>query len=223
MDNRGMLKSYISKLFEKLWEEPEIVAFILMKAKASEITKTLIPLIGDNFYENILSSKYLQSSLIYVITILLKYEINNYCDEYHPEKFLDVNSPCGYLLYELRAKNDYQIFIKKVIEDVVSEIDPCSYNFCFEINKIDNNISDAVKDIKFEKINNSIFNIEEKNIINHAVNKRIGNTYINYDIYSYMKEIDFEKDFSNEIDKDILNYYKKIVKRNNKRNNQIAN
>jgi hypothetical protein len=70
MDNRGMLKSYISKLFEKLWEEPEIVASILMKAKASEITKTLIPLIGDNFYENILSSKYLQSSLIYVITIL---------------------------------------------------------------------------------------------------------------------------------------------------------
>ena len=217
MDNRGMLKSYISKLLEKLWEEPEIVASILMKAKASEITKTLIPLIGDNFYENILSSKYLQSSLIYVITILLKYEINNYCKESHPEKclekFLDANSPCGYLLYELRAKYDYQIYIKKVIEDVVREIDHCSYNLCFEINKIDNNISDAVKDIKFEKINNSIFNIEEKNIINHAVNKRIGNTYINYDIYSYMKDIDFEKDFSNEIDKDILNYYKNILKR----------
>jgi hypothetical protein len=177
---KGRLNVYISRFFEKLWEKPEIVASMLMKAEASKITKTLIPLIGDNFYENILSSKYLQNSLIYVITILLKYEINNYCDEYHPEKFLDVNSPCGYLLYELRAKNDYQIFIKKVIEDVVSEIDHCSYNLCFEINKIDNNISDAVKDIKFEKINNSIFNIEEKNIINHAVNKRIGNTYNKY-------------------------------------------
>ena len=223
MEHKGRLNAFISKFFEKLWEKPEIVASMLMKAKASEITQTLIPLIGDNFYENILSSKYLQSSLIYVITILLKYEINN-CDEYHPEKFLDSNSPCGYLLYELRAKNDYQIFIKKVVEDVVSELDHCSYNFCFEINKINENISNALLDIKHEKINNSNFNIKEKDIINNVVNKRIGNTYINYDINSYMKDIDFEKDFRNEIDKDILNYYKNILKRKNlKRKNPFVN
>lgn len=225
----GRLNLFLPKFLNSLWENPEIVASMLMGANPKDINKTLIPLIGDNFYENILSSKYLQSNLIYVITLLLKYEINNYSDEYNPEKFLDVNSPCGYLLYELRSKNDCQIFIKTIIEDIVNKIDEYSYNICFDIVKINENISDNILDIKHERINNANNDLSEKDIIKYVIRKRLGNVFHNQKkidkfINKYMTDIDFGKDYKNEIDKDIINYYNKnILQRKNSFLNYISN
>ena len=225
----GRLNLFLPKFLNSLWENPEIVASMLMGANPKDINKTLIPLIGDNFYENILSSKYLQSNLIYVITLLLKYEINNYSDEYNPEKFLDVNSPCGYLLYELRSKNDCQIFIKTIIEDIVNKIDEYSYNICFDIVKINENISDNILDIKHERINNANNDLSEKDIIKYVIRKRLGNVFHNQKkidkfINKYMTDIDFGKDYKNEIDKDIINYYNNnILQRKNSFLNYISN
>ena len=139
---------FMPQFFVLLWENPEIVAHILMDSNPKEIITTLIPLIGNNFYENILSSKYLQNVLIYIIGLLLKNEIKKLNNENNPEIFLNNNSTCGFLLYELRTKTDSQIFLRKVIEEVVSNIDVYQYNLCFDIKKINENISNQFIDIK---------------------------------------------------------------------------
>ena len=54
----GRLNIYLTKFFNSLRKNPEIFASMLMGANPKDINKTLIPLIGDNFYENILLSKY---------------------------------------------------------------------------------------------------------------------------------------------------------------------
>ena len=95
---------FLPRFFKLLWENPEIVATMLMDSNPPDINKTLIPLISHNFYENILSSKSVQDNLIYTIALLLKHEINNFNENKKTEKFLNINSTCGYMLYELRIK-----------------------------------------------------------------------------------------------------------------------
>ena len=142
---------------------------------------------------------------------------------------MDVNSPCGYLLYELRSKNDCQIFIKTIIEDIVNKIDEYSYNICFDIVKINENISDNILDIKHERINNANNDLSEKDIIKYVIRKRLGNVFHNQKkidkfINKYMTDIDFGKDYKNEIDKDIINYYNNnILQRKNSFLNYISN
>ena len=109
---------------------------MLIDSSPPDILNTLIPLIGNNFYENILSSKYIQSSLIYIIGLLLKNEINKFSEISNPEKFLSTKSTCGYIIYAIRVKNDSQIFIKKIIEEVVEKLDEYHNILCFDIKKI---------------------------------------------------------------------------------------
>ena len=166
---------FLPQFFILLWENPEIVAHMLMDSNPKDISKTLIPLIANNFYENILSSKYLQNILIYIIGLLLKNEINDLVEVDNPEVFLNNNSTCGYLLYELRNKTDSQIFIKKIIEEAVGKIDEYQSKICFDIKKINENISNQYLNIKhelIEKNNNKTFNISEKDIINNIIKKR---------------------------------------------------
>ena len=195
---------------------------MLMNSNPSDISKSLIPLIGNNFYENILSSKYLQNNLIYTIGLLLKNEINNLTDEDQPELFLNNNSTCGYILFELRTKNDSQTFIKRVIEEVVGKIDEYQYNLCFNIGKINENITNRFTDIKHEKISHSIFDFSEKEIINDIIQNRFKNSkakqkQMNEFNNKYMIDINFEKDLKKkEDDNEILEFYNKsIIKRKN--------
>ena len=191
---------------------------MLMDTHPSDINKTLIPLICNNFYENILSSKSVQDNLIYTIGLLLKYEINDFNENKKVEKFLNINSTCGYMLYELRTKNDSQIFIKKVIEEAVSKIDEYPYNLCFDIKKINEDITNKFTDIKHEKIDNLIFNFSEKDIINDIVKKKLGNSFnkdkkIDEFNNKYMKDLNL--DF-NKNDNEILNYYYNLITKSKK-------
>ena len=164
---------FIPQLLKLLWENPEIVADMLIDSSPSDILNTLIPLIGNNFYENILSSKYIQSNLIYIIGLLLKNEINKFSGISNPEKFLNTQSTCGYIIYAIRVKNDSQIFIKKIIEGVVEKLDEYHNILCFDIKKINEYITNKIQDIKFEKINKDMnFNISEKEILNDIVIKK---------------------------------------------------
>ena len=139
-----------------LWENPKYVAYILMNAKPKVISDSLLPLFANNFYENILSQKFIQNNLLYVITLLLKHEIKNDCDFNYPRKFLSKDSPCGYLLYELRNKRDFQIFLKEIIEEAIEIVDDYPYNICFELDKIESNI------IKQNEYNNEYIKIDIK-------------------------------------------------------------
>ena len=55
----------------------------------------LAPFFGNNFFQN----------LLYVISLLLKNEIDKLSSENDLDKFLN-NSRCGYLLNELRKKRE---------------------------------------------------------------------------------------------------------------------
>ena len=51
-----------------LWENPKYVAYVLMNAKPKAISDSLLPLFANNFYENILSQKFIQNNLLYIIS-----------------------------------------------------------------------------------------------------------------------------------------------------------
>ena len=211
---------FIPQLLKLLWENPEIVADMLMDSSPSNIKETLIPLIATNFYENILSSKFIQSNLIYIIGLLLKNEIEK-LSEPNPEKFLDRSSISGCLIYEMRYKNDSQFFIKKIIEDAVGKIDEYHNILCFDIKEINKYLTNKIQDIKHEKIVKDMnFEISEKEILNDLVikklRKKINKQKLDEFINTYMKDIELEKDFNNKsnINKDIKDYFNdSIIKR----------
>ena len=94
------LNNYLPNLLTYLWENPKIVSKLLLNSNIKDIKEHLASLIVSNFYENILSSKYIEDNLMFVLALMLKEEINNLKDVNKPELFLK-KSPCGYLLLEL--------------------------------------------------------------------------------------------------------------------------
>ena len=117
------LNSYLPIFLKYLWENPKFIAKLLLNSDISDIKNCLAPFFMNNFYENILSSYYIEDNLMYVLTLLLKNEINNLknCDS--TDTFLNDNSPCKYLLSQIKKKNDVQGFFKSVIYDVVENLE----------------------------------------------------------------------------------------------------
>ena len=97
------------------------------------------------FYENILSSYYIEDNLMYLLTLLLKNEINKmkYCN--YPDMFLDEHSICKYLLNELRKKSDIQGFFKTIIYEVVENLE-----IKYSENIIDFDINKKIKEMKLK-------------------------------------------------------------------------
>ena len=154
-DNENLkdLNNYLPNLLTYLWEHPKIIATLLSNSNIKDIEDNLASFIVNNFYENILSSNYIEDNLMYVLALILKEEINKLKYINEPELFLDGNSPCGYLLYELRRKNDIQYFFKTVILNVVDDLEVISSKtFNLNIQKIVNTI----------KNNNNVDNKENK-------------------------------------------------------------
>ena len=60
-----------------LWDRPNIVSKLIINSDKNDLKKNIAPFIANNFYENILSSNYIEDQLLYIIGLLLKDEINN--------------------------------------------------------------------------------------------------------------------------------------------------
>lgn len=103
------LNNYLPNLLTYLWENPKLVATLLSNSNITDVKEHLASLIVNNFYENILSSNYIEDNLMYVLSLMIKEEINKLENVNQPETFLD-NSSCGFLLYELRRKMMSNIF-----------------------------------------------------------------------------------------------------------------
>ena len=116
------LNTYIPKLLFFLWSKPKIVSEILYNSDISSVKEHLAPLIVNNFYENIISSNYIEDNLIYVIALLLKKEINSLKTPEDSEKFLEETS-CGCILEQLRSKNDIKYFFKNIINNVIEKME----------------------------------------------------------------------------------------------------
>ena len=169
------LNSFISEFLKYLWEEPKILANLLIKANKEETKKYLAPLICNNFYENILSPNNIQDPLIYIIYLLLKNEIDNFKDINEGTKNFLNDTPCSYLLQQLLEKNDIKEFFKLVLKDALEDLG--DDKFIFNIEKLNEWQLELGK-----KISTSIF---DKNYLN---SKNVDNRGIRFNAHKKPKE-----------------------------------
>ena len=116
------MNTYIPKLLFYLWSKPKVVSEILLNSDKSLVKEHLAPFIANNFYENIISSKYIEDNLMFVIALMLKKEIDNLNSDEDSNIFLEDTS-CGFLLEQLRAKNDIKYFFKNIITNVLKKME----------------------------------------------------------------------------------------------------
>ena len=116
------LNTYIPKLLFFLWGKPKLISEILFYSDINLVKEHLAPLIVNNFYENIISSNYIEDNLMYVIALLLKMEIDSLQTSEDSEKFLEETS-CGSVLEQLRVKNDIKYFFKNIISNVIEKME----------------------------------------------------------------------------------------------------
>ena len=160
-DYLQVLKTYIPKLLNYLWENPKLVANILMIADKNDTQKYLAPLICNNFYENFLSSNYIEDPLMFIFYLLLDNEISNFKDKNDINFFLE-GTQCSYVLSQLIDKKDVKDFFKIILEDIIEDIGSNKFNF--DINEIERNQKKKRKTVNkgvFEK-SNTLVNKGEK-------------------------------------------------------------
>ena len=152
LDDFKVNKLFISSFLKGLWNHPELMYEIIINTENKVIKTNLAPFIVNDFYCNYLSGNYIENNLLYIITLMLKDEIDRLENINQADKFLE-DTKCSFLLEELQKMPDIQIFFKKVILKTVENIEKNCSN-----RKISFNISEKQKE--FIKLKEE----EEKNL-----------------------------------------------------------
>ena len=161
-NNRDYLKDlnlYIPKFLSYLWENPSLIAKILINSNMNDVKKYLAPLFCNNFYENILSPNHIEDQLLYVIYILLDQEIDKLNNISETNKFLN-DTACGYLLNELIDKKDIKAFFKIILKDVIEimELSHSDTYLVFEANRLEKNIVERKKSLIKRSMTRKVIN-----------------------------------------------------------------
>ena len=152
-DNLKDLTNYIPNLLNYLWENPKLVAILLSNSNIKDIKERLASFIVNNFYENILLSNSLENNLMYVLSLMLKKEINEIKNINGPELFLKEDSPTQYLLKELIKKDNIRQYFKRILLNIIEDIELYSSDKIFNLNV--NNLQKIVEKIKEKNLNES--------------------------------------------------------------------
>ena len=123
----GYHKVFIQNILEHLWKKPELMFYIILKCDLDDIKYNLSSLIINYFYDNILSSSYMEDNLLYLLSLLLKNEVDNLTDVSDINKFLN-DTKCGYLCDQLFKQNDVQVFFKSILTKTVEKIEVLNSN-----------------------------------------------------------------------------------------------
>ena len=174
MDKLAINKIYISQLLKTLWSCPEIMHHVLKNTEPEVVKNNLATLVVNNCYFNFLSGNYLESNLLYIISMLLKEEIDKLENINQVNKFLE-ETKCGYLLEEFRKMPDIQIYFKKVIRKTIQNIEK-DYSF----REIKFNVDEYLKEIEQYR------NDEDKKI---GKKKKSANDNDNKDLDEFYKKI----------------------------------
>ena len=129
-----------------------MMANLLIHSKKEDIKSNIAPLIVNNFYENILSSSYIEDQLLYVISLVLKNEIDNEIgNKKDYKKFLE-DTPCGILLEQLKMKQDVQTYFKTLIFKIVATLEEenSSYELNFNLKNIQEEFNKTKEEIETE-------------------------------------------------------------------------
>ena len=122
LDDFRINKVFITSFLKGLWDCPEALHHILNKTDNNIIKANLAFFIVNNFYSNYLSGNYMENNLLYLISLMLKDEIDKLENINQIDSFLE-NSKCGILLEELQKMPDIQIYFKNVILKTVEIIE----------------------------------------------------------------------------------------------------
>ena len=119
---------YLPLFMELLWKQPNVVAKILLNANNKDMSEHLSYFFCHNFYENILSPDYIEYNLLYLITSMLKEEINNIPKKIlsDPIKCLEIflnNTPSGIMLEQFQKKNDVQTFFTTILLSIIENLE----------------------------------------------------------------------------------------------------
>ena len=207
-----MDKIFINSFLKGLWNHPEIIYHILNNTETDIVKNNLAPFICHYFFCNLLSGNYIENNLLYIITMMLKDEIDKLENVHQVDNFLE-NTKSGYLLEEFIKVPNVQIFFNKVISKTVEKIER---NYSFR--KIKFNVQDILKEfikIKEEEKKKSR-NKEEKNLdlyYKKVINKKLIDLSVNYskednDQKIYERNINFIKKYSTDITTKEIEEYK---------------
>ena len=171
------LNTYIKYLFEFLWNQPKIVSNILSLSNIKDVKDHLAHFFTNNFYENILSNNNKEEQLLYIITSLLKKEINkmdiNNININKIENIFLKDTPCGCIFEEFSYKKEIQAFFKIIIIDILEKIELSfpSQEIIFDPNRIKDFILLEKKEEEKEKDKTNKDNNKDKKKI--TFNKKI--------------------------------------------------
>ncbi len=154
----------------------------------------------------------MENNLLYVITMMLKDEINKLDNINQVDNFLE-NSKCGFLLEELQKMPDIQIFFKKVIQKTVEIIERTSSSreIKFNIEEKQKELIDS--SINYSKEENSK-KIQERN--DEFQKEYSPNININ-DIKNLCEKAEKQENY------ELFHYYKKIENDINSNDNIYSN
>ena len=235
-DSQDFLKDLnvnVLKYFNNLWNEPKTIAALLLNSDNEDVKNILAPFFCHNFYQNILSPYTVEENLLFIISIMLKEEINKLNSIEQLDIFLN-ETPCGYLLEELRRKSDIKSYSKTIIYKILEEIETNNSEKQLNINieNVENNIKNIEKELK--KKNMDLGNLEDiiflqnydhslrgggddKNIFEaFKMKNKKQDTYFNDKFISNLDKNELEKmgkKYKNEKD---MNMYEYILKNKNK-------
>ena len=181
-EQKNILQSlyfFVPKLMTFLWEDPKLLSKLLLNSDINDVKKYLAPFIVNDFYLNILSSNLIENNLMYVLTLILKKEIENLEKKEDYINFLE-DSVGGYLLEQLNSKGDIKYFFKTTIYSVMEklELGTVFREINFNIKEIQENF-EKMQQILQSHLSNS--NKENINFIRHAFSNSINNIGENVD------------------------------------------
>ena len=117
--------TYLPSFFQLLLNQPQIIAKLITNSNIEDVKNNLAFFFMNNFYENILSSSFIEDNLIYVITLVLMEEIENIKSSSDIESFLD-NTAGGYFLEKLNFKMDVMNYYKIIMLNLVESLENMS-------------------------------------------------------------------------------------------------
>ena len=189
---------------DELWKSPNSIINILLKADKNDIKNNLANFIVNNFYDNISSLYQKDEPLIYIISILLKNEINSLKNK--NSSLLSENERCGIILKEFRKKKEVKFFFKKIIHNMIKEMETkySSEDIILETN----DISEKIQILSFKNKNKNLKN-NNNNIEND--NKNSFNSFNNLYIYHTINKEKLEEKKSEYKNKEMSEYLEKII------------
>ena len=193
---------------EELWESPKSVANMLLYSDKNDIKNYLANFFVNSLYDNISSLTHKDEQLIYIVSLLLKNEINSLKTE--NSTFLNETSN-GIILKEFGKRKEVQFFAKKIFNPIFEKLENkySAQNMLLEINEIDQ----AIQILNLAKNINKFNNQKECNNENINQNDDKENSTLFNDKYIYQplnqeklleKLIIFKKE-------DMIDYIQKLI------------